>query len=591
MKSHLDYNVPIINSNNLPSYPIPNMKETFEHFLEWVKPLISDEEYLNTSNLVKAFIKSDDSKKLHKKLEELGNRDNDNWIFDYWFKSYLKMREPFVPHISVPMIYENLSLKDSSVIEKATSIIYAVANSYSSFKENGTSDYSIGKKRYSNDQFHGTLASINHIKRDINEYYINSNFSTNVVVLYKNHIYSLDVFDRSKKVSSIDAIYNAVKEIYSETIKAITPNINFVTAEPNKDTAGDYLSHILKDDKNNTSYQKIKDSIFILNLDSDNPDSVVDKLYGACMDTEHFNRWHGKGLEFSISKNGIISFIVDHSFSDAGTAIYLADQIDSYIKDIEFTKESHKVAFSELSFYLDDEINSKLIRSFEDYKVAMNSFKGRYVELEHLSRADLKEKGILSGDGFFHIALQAAQKMTYDEIYNTYVSVDMRMYFKGRTESNHPVTDESIEFVEALLNLKKDKIKLKDLLHKALDAHYNRTVLCTTGKGVDRYLYVLEQLYIDFKDELDISKKTLLFDSVAYETIKDNKISATSFSHENLKYSYFPPVTKDGLGVYYVVGDKSFAIITAFNENVKMMLEFNENLKTCVNMMLDIVSF
>lgn len=591
MKSYLDYDVSITNDSKLPNYPIPNMEETLKHFLKWIKPLISEEEYLNTSNLIEDFLKSDDSKKLHNKLEELGNRDNDNWIFDYWFKSYLKTREPFVPYTSVPMIYENSLLKDFSIIEKATAIIYAVANSYRSFKENGTSDYSLGKKRYSNDQFHGTLASINHIQRDMNEYYINSDFSTNVVILYKNHIYSLDIIDDLKKVSSIDAIYNTVKEIYDESTEAIIPNINFVTAEPDKDIAGDYLSHMLKDHRNTSSYQTIKDSIFILNLDSDNPKSITDELYGACMDSKTFNRWHGKGLEFSISKNGIISFIVDHSFCDAGTAIYLADQINSFIKDIEFTKKNDKVPYNELLFYLDDEINSKLISSFENYKIAMNSFKARYVELENLSRTGLKEKGILSGDGFFHIALQTAQKMTYGKIYNTYVSVDMRMYFKGRTESNRPVTEESVEFVEALLNPKEDKIKQKNLLHKALNAHYNRTVLCTTGKGVDRYLYVMEQLYMDFKDELGISKKPLLFDSIAYETIKNNKISATSFCHENLKYSYFPPVTKDGLGIYYVVGDKSFAITTCFNKDLNVMLEFNEHLKNCVNMMLDIASY
>lgn len=590
MKSYLDYNIPILNKSNLPTYPILDMKETLERFLEWVKPLVTVVEYNQARLIVKDFIDSDDSRKLDKKIQELGSRENDNWIFDYWIKFHLQVRDPLVPFTNVPIIYENSNIKDFTPTEKAAALIYGVAKTYCDFKENDKGDYYIGKKRYSTDQFHGALGSINHIQRDMDTYYINSGFSSNVAILYKNHIYSLEVINKENKVHNINEIYSSLEEIYSQNISPVFPNINFVTAQPDRDLAGDYLEEILKDSANNGNYQKLKDSIFVISLDEDKPETSVDELYCACMDTENFNRWHGKGLGFAISSNGVISFAVDHSFCDGGTEVYLINKINEFIKDISVTKGSKKLVYQELLFELQDQISLKLIKSFEDYKVKMNSFTARHIDLEGLTRETLKNKGILSGDGFIHIALQAAQMMTYDKIYNTYISVDARKFFRGRTESNRPVTAESVEFVEELLNPKGPTNKQKEKLLKALDAHYKRTTLCQAGKGVNRYLHVLEQVYLDYKDELEIKDRPLLFDNSAFKTIGHNKLSTTSFGHEDIKYLYFPPVTQGGFGIYYMVGDKSFIIITAFNEDVEVMDKFNKNLKKCIEKMLQVAS-
>ena len=101
MKNYLDYSIPIINTSNLPTYPVPEMLDTLERFLEWVRPLISEEEYMETRRIVDSFMTSDDAKKLDKKIHEIGSKDDDSWIFNYWLKTYLKSREAFVPHINL----------------------------------------------------------------------------------------------------------------------------------------------------------------------------------------------------------------------------------------------------------------------------------------------------------------------------------------------------------------------------------------------------------------------------------------------------------------------------------------------------------
>jgi hypothetical protein len=111
--------------------------------------------------------------------------------------------------------------------------------------------------------------------------------------------------------------------------------------------------------------------------------------------------------------------------------------------------------------------------------------------------------------------------------------------------------------------------------------------LCQSGKGVNRYFYVLESIYKDYKEELGINEEPELFKTKAYEVMGSNRLSTTSFTHENMEYLYFPPAVENGLGIYYLVSEKSFGIITAFNEYENDLERFNENLCLCVEKMLD----
>jgi carnitine O-acetyltransferase len=591
MKDFIKYNVPIRNIDNLPSYPIPELKGTLERYLDWVEPLVTKEELEEAKRSVEEFLETEDSVKLEEKIKELGSREEDSWIYDYWVKSHLLVRAPLTPHTNVPIIYENKNLLQYEVIERIAILMHSAAAVYKNFKENGAGAYTIKNKLYSSDEFHGLLASINHIKKGMDEYYISDECSEFIVFSYRNHLYNVQVI-REGKLVSVGEILNNLKSITSKEIEPLIPNANYATVGVERDDAAEVLEKILEDEGNQGSYQLIKDAILVMNYDDIEVEGVYEELDNASYNREFVNRWHGKGFQFSCTKNGVFSFIADHSFVDGGTEIYFIDRVKEYIekRTFSFEEAADGCAVEEINFNLSEEIKESLLGLKEEFERCMDSFKAQYVDFEGLTREVLREKGILSGDGFIHLAFQVAQYMTYERINNTYISVDARRFFRGRTESNRPVSRESVNFARELIKKERSKEELYKLMKDALDEHHRRVKLCQAGEGVNRYLYVLESLYKDFGLEMGITEKPELFKTNAFKVIGDNHLSTTSFGHPDMKYLYFPPVQEHGFGIYYFVGEKSFMIITAYNEDLEVMENMIENLKLSINMMLELKS-
>ena len=591
MKDFIKYNVPIRNIDNLPSYPIPELKSTLKRYLEWVEPLVSAEELEEARESVEKFLRTEGSAKLEEKIQELGRREEDSWIYDYWVKAHLLVRAPLTPHTNVPIIYENKKLLEFEVVERIAILMNSAAAVYKEFKENGAGAYSIKNKLYSSDEFHGLLASINDIKKGMDEYYINDECSEFIVFSYRNHLYNVQVIEGGEVVL-VGKILNTLKNIISMEIEPLVPNANYVTIGVDRDDAAEALEKILADEGNQKSYELIKDAILVMNYDDIEVSGVYEELDNASYNREYVNRWHGKGFQFSCTRNGVFSFIADHCFVDGGTEVYFIDKMKRYMEETSFSFEeaaSHSTV-EKIEFNLSEEVKSSLLNLKEEFDRCMGSFKAKYVDFEGLTREVLRERGILSGDGFIHLAFQVAQYMTYERINNTYISVDARRFFRGRTESNRPVSKESVYFAEELIKKERSKEELYQLMKDALDEHHRRVKLCQAGKGVNRYLYVLESIYEDFGKEMGIEKKPELFKTNAFKEMGSNHLSTTSFGHPDMKYLYFPPVQEHGFGIYYFVGRESFMIITAYNEDLDVMEEMIENLKISISMMLELHS-
>ena len=591
MKDFIKYNVPIRNTDKLPSYPVPELKSTLKRYLEWVEPLVSAEELEEARESVEKFLGTEDSVKLEEKIQELGRREEDSWIYDYWVKAHLLVRAPLTPHTNVPIIYENKKLLEFEVVERIAILMNSAAAVYKEFKENGAGAYSIKNKLYSSDEFHGLLASINDIKKGMDEYYINDECSEFIVFSYRNHLYNIQVIEGGELVSAVK-ILNTLKNIISMELEPLVPNANYVTIGVDRDAAAEALEKILADEGNQKSYELIKDAILVMNYDDIEVSGVYEELDNASYNREYVNRWHGKGFQFSCTRNGVFSFIADHCFVDGGTEVYFIDKMKRYMeeKSFSFGEAASHSTVEEIEFNLSEEVKSSLLNLKEEFDECMGSFKAKYVDFEGLTREVLRERGVLSGDGFIHLAFQVAQYMTYERINNTYISVDARRFFRGRTESNRPVSKESVYFAEELIKKERSKEELYQLMKGALDEHHRRVKLCQAGKGVNRYLYVLESIYEDFGKEMGIEKKPELFKTNAFKEMGSNHLSTTSFGHPDMKYLYFPPVQEHGFGIYYFVGRESFMIITAYNEDLDVMEEMIENLKISISMMLELHS-
>ena len=534
---------------------------------------------------VQRFLSMEQFPLIEKRMDLLAQGSEDSYIFNYWVKGHLGFRDPICPYTSVPILYENPTLTRKSPAQKAAAMLAATAEVYRSFRQAGNGAYSIGRKVYSNDELWGALASINHIARDLDTMYLCDYLSRHSLLLHRNHIYLVEVLDLEGTPIPYGSILNTVCQILEQEPGGLEINLNLVTAEPDRNRAGDLLEDLLRRPQNCEAYQFIKDAVAVINLDACSPEPVLQRLYCACFDPLWFNRFHGKGTQFNIAANGKMSMIIDHTFCDGGIEVYLANRVGEVLEELDLTPGGGTAIHRELRFDLTG-FEGKLRQCMARCRSRMAAFDARLADFPGLNRALLKEKGILSGDGFIHLAFQAAQQLTWGEIRNTYISVDCRKFFRGRTEVNRPVTHASKAFVQALLDESVSPPRRRQLMMEALDAHHQRTKQTQNGLGVTRYLFTLREVCKDYAQELGLEELPAFFQSDGYARICEARLSCTSFGNAQMKSCYFPPVMPHGLGIFYHVDETAYAVITAFLEDDGLLDTFIKHLYHAVELIL-----
>ena len=115
----IKFNLSIKNNAGLPHYPNPGLRDTLERYLNWLEPLVTKEELAQAINEVDAFQALEQFPRLERKMDELAEGSDDSYIYNYWVKGHLGFRDPICPYTSVPILYDNPTLRNLSQAEKA----------------------------------------------------------------------------------------------------------------------------------------------------------------------------------------------------------------------------------------------------------------------------------------------------------------------------------------------------------------------------------------------------------------------------------------------------------------------------------------
>lgn len=586
----LNYNQKVTNKYDIKTLPVPDLSKTMDKFLEWVEPLVKEEEYLEGKKQVESFMNSNVSRELQEVLLEKAKDKDGNWLIDWWLNYiYLTSRGPLAPENNASFFINLPSLKYEKPYERIGAVLYASAVFYNRLKNEGVPDFIFRDKQYSLDQLHGLLGGLRIPRLGIDEYYINDEQSSNIVFSYKNRIFNIEVIKNNKPIP-YEKIAATIKQILEGNFESKIPNANYIGLSTNRDDASVLLDKLLENNKNKEAHDLIKDSILYASYDDYIAEDEVDWANHMLYNRDDINRWPGKSLSLMFSKGKDMSMIADHTYVDGGTQVYFIQEIDNIISTISpNTKEIQETQeINEIEFDLSEDIVSELEKYKEDYIGYVNNIKFKLIKFENLNRKILRDNDVVSGDGFIHLAFQMAQKKTFGTYYNTYIAVDNRTFFKGRTECIRPVTNQSITFIEEFMKKEKSSQELFDLMEASLDEHYKRTKECQAGHGVNRHLLGLSMAYKEKSKEYKEENELPLFDTSIWKTIGSNRLSTSSVPSPYIPKLCFQPVEDGGFGIGYVVGDESYVFASAYKKDLGMLEKFTENLSESIG---ELISF
>ena len=547
---------------DLPKLPLPSLEESMQRLMLWAKPLLSDEkqaqkdleEFLAQASYLQDF------------LQERAN-SKDSWLADWWREYiYLASRGPVSMECNCSLVLALPELK-GDVFLKMASFALASALLYKELREN---KLQMPDKAMSLESIQGLFASMRLPDYGMDSYYINPKNSRHMVFAHENHFYEIELF-KDHNLQDLISPHElaALLESIVSGEKSPASNINFATFAP-RERAKALFDELLADEKSAKSHEAIQNAILLIAYDESECLDVRAQARNAIANNTWLNRWQGKSLQAVFSKDASLSLLLEHAYCDASIYVYALERINEMLKTLPNT--AHKPLCAKLDFSSLAELD--LVK--DEFLRYMQSIYCEFTPFD-IDRAFLKAWGVLSADGFIHLAFQIAQQLSFSKLHNTYVAVDISHFHKGRTECLRPISKESTAFVKsfcALLNGSAfDEEKLRSLMQEALDEHRKRVKDCQRAHGVNRHLL---GLYLAYKE---LGKEDLeFFHSEIYKVISDNTLSTSCVASPLIKALFFAPVQAKGLGINYLLSDHgSYLFSSVFADNKKMQQDFIKN--------------
>lgn len=563
----------------LAASPIPSLQSSCDKLLEWTEPLLSEQDWLKTKEIVAQFTRpGGEGEKLQYSLENwASNKDVVNWTNDVWMEFYLTGRYPLAINSNVfYFLQSKLDRNDFSQSQIASALIMSVFE-FNLLIENET--LSIDKQKgqpLCMAQYNNLFSATRTPQKGKDNLAVSSG-KKHVVVLCKEHIYKLEIVNEEGSIHSFLAIEEALQQILSITNSG--QNIGILTTLHRDEWAG-YRTALVDIDKKNKEHLKyIEDAVFALSLDENSPEELVETsqmlLHGDGKD-----RYFDKSLQFVVFENGKTGVNFEHTGMDGSVMLRMIGHIyDNIDKFPEHQETSSAIIPEQLTFQLDNQLTTSLDKAHKVFSDAVANTQTRLINFTSFGKNQIKEFKV-SPDAFVQIALQLAEYKLYGKCTSAYEAIMTRGFLHGRIDVLFTVSMESKAFIENIHNKDCDQQTKIDLLRQAAAKHITRAGECRIGQGIHTHLLGLISRFENEGDALGISALPEIFTDKGYQTLTHNIICTSTTSEYGVELAGYGPAVDDGYGIRYFNRPDSLCFnITSRTENkdnLELMVKYIE---------------
>uniref|UniRef100_A0A8C4KJW1 Carnitine O-acetyltransferase n=1 Tax=Dromaius novaehollandiae TaxID=8790 RepID=A0A8C4KJW1_DRONO len=547
----------LLHQEALPSLPVPPLQQTLDRYLQALQPIISEEEWNHTQELVNEFRRPGGvGERLQKGLERRAKK-TENWLSDWWLKTaYLEYRLPVVVHSSPGVVLPKQDFLDRQGL--FTAVFHPLLPYLAMFCSETLPVEYMGGKPLCMNQYYQILSScrIPGPKRDsIVNYAKGKKQSRHITVVHNFQFFELDVYNSDGSPLTTDQLFIQLEKIWNTSLQTNKEPIGILTTNHRNSWAKAY-NNLLKDKTNKESVRAIEKSIFTVCLDAPMPRVSEDiyksrvaaqMLHGGGSRWNSGNRWFDKTLQFIIAEDGSCGLVYEHAPSEGPPIVTLLDHI------VEYTlvkAKSIPLCYKNKQRNISASFPCRMVQDLDVKVMVFHQFGKNFPKSEKISP-----------DAFIQQALQLAYYRMYGHACATYESASLRMFRLGRTDTIRSTSVDSLKFVQAMDKPDKSDQEKADLLRRATQAHREYADMAIRGNAIDRHLLGLKLQAIE-----DLVSIPELFMDTAYAVAMHFNLSTSQVPAKTDCVMCFGPVVPDGYGVCYnpMAEHINFAI-SAFN--------------------------
>lgn len=541
----------------LPRLPVPALDQTLDKYLKSVRPLLTDEEFNNTKQIVQEFSKNP-GPKLQTLLEQRASQE-ENWLSEWWMKiAYLEFRSPVTVNVSPGIVFPRQIYRDKEGQIRFASMLIAGILDFKLMTDNQTLPVDhMGKNPLCMTQYYKILSACRTPGKKCDSWTCyppnEPNAPKHIVVAHNNQFFAFDVYGSDGQPLSEAQIYRQLKNLVQDS-EQVSPPVGILTTE-NRSTWAKAYTELAKDKVNSISLDKIKHSICLICLDNKLPQDMSDErsvaarqmLHGGGSRLNSGNRWFDKTLQFVIGRDGICGLTYEHTSAEGPPVVMLLDHVVKYCSENKSSGSDSPspVSPTKLRFNLSPNIQDMIATAGTQLDVLVDDVDLNVFVFQDYGKNFPKSQK-MSPDSFLQNAIQLAYYRIHKEPAPHYETGTLRMFHLGRTDTIRTCSEASLEFCKAFDDGNIPKERKVELLRKAVQAHKGYTNEVIQGKGIDRHLLGLKLAAI--KNGMNVPD---LHMDMAYTLSTHFRMSTSQVPAHSDSVLVFGPVVPDGYGVCY----------------------------------------
>ncbi|KAK7813612.1 hypothetical protein U0070_000662 [Myodes glareolus] len=581
----------------LPRLPVPPLQQSLDHYLKALQPIVSEEEWAHTKQLVDEFQTSGGvGERLQKGLERRAKK-MENWLSEWWLKTaYLQYRQPVVICSSPGVMLPKQDFVDlQGQLRFAAKLIEGVLDFKSMIDNETLPAEFLGGKPLCMNQYYQILSScrVPGPKQDsVVNFLKTKKPPMHITVVHNYQFFELDVYHSDGTPLTSDQIFVQLEKIWNSSLQTNKEPVGILTSN-HRNTWAKAYNTLIKDKVNRESVNSIQKSIFTVCLDKPVPrvsDDVYrnhvagQMLHGGGSKLNSGNRWFDKTLQatglhatdtpsvtlqhvrdslgsvrvvhsgdaflivqFIVAEDGSCGMVYEHAAAEGPPIVALVDHVIEYTKKPELVR-SPMVPLpmpKKLRFNITPEIKNDIEKAKQNISIMIQDLDITILVFHHFGK-DFPKSEKLSPDAFIQIALQLAYYRIYGQACATYESASLRMFHLGRTDTIRSASTDSLAFVKSMDDTNVPEQQKVELLRKAVQAHRAYTDRAIRGEAFDRHLLGLKLQAIE-----DLVSMPDIFMDTSYAIAMHFNLSTSQVPAKTDCVMFFGPVVPDGYGICY----------------------------------------
>lgn len=526
-----------------PHLPVPALHQSLDRYLGALAPLLSQQQHRLVTEAAAEFEVHEGAtcQAALRSLADQENADGRSWLSEAWLSEYLVNRAPLT--LSSNVGFRIRPSGHARGITRAADAIHRFACVHLGHLRGEIPDEISPRGNPLDMRQWSVLAGGLRHPRPVQDVFRDGSPTAadrEIGILWRGRMLMMPISDENGLPCSTSALTATLQQLTA--LPPVGDDTFTHLSYLGSDKAADHLQILLGHPGNATTYQRLTDAMFVVNLLEEPADAECQQERQTF---EPGQAWAYKPFTYQVSL--VEDFLGVHTEHSVVDGVTLRSMIAS-MQEVEpepTRNDGTPLLLDPLTWVMSDDRRDTIANDIAGYRRRADDH--RVQLLTCAVAVPIDSRFTVSHDAIQQFSLLYAQLHAYGRVRSTYEAVDMREFQAGRTECLRPITTGALALVRALL----DGVATAEHLHEALAAHKSNVIACKTGQGFSRHLFGLQLM----ADRLGLDPP--LFRDESYRALTTDFLSTTSVGDDRQIMRFtFAPTSVGGIGVNYtVVGD------------------------------------